>query len=262
MALMEPAYIRAYENFERRHWWFVVRREIIIHMLDRFVPAAVARKGCWLDVGCGTGVLLDSYGGFAEKMGAELDAECVVRARENGLDVRQIGANWDFSSFGPFDCISLCDVLEHVEHEVEALRAVEASLKDNGTLLVTVPALMSLWSDHDVVNHHFRRYSRAELAALFPPGRWEILKLSYFSALLFPGIWLVRRGKKILKLLGGSGAKSGAGHDMKFGHPLADRVLRKIFTLEDPLLRRVNLPIGSSLLLVARKRSPGETSAQ
>src|SRR5665213_1785946 len=257
---MDPAYTREYENYERHHWWFLTRREIIHHALDRFIPAGVSRDGRWLDVGCGTGVLIESYKGFAERVGTELDDGCVARGRENGLDVRKTQPNWDFSSFGKFDCISLCDVLEHVEHEGDALRAVDASLKEGGTLLITVPALMSLWSDHDVVNHHFRRYTRKQLEGLFPPDKWEIQKLSYFCSMLFPIIWLVRQLKGMLKSLrGASATPANADHDLKFGNPLIDRGLRHIFRLEDPLLEHGDLPIGSSLLLVARKKRADES---
>ncbi|HWE04191.1 MAG TPA: methyltransferase domain-containing protein [Tepidisphaeraceae bacterium] len=259
---MDPTYTREYENYERHHWWFLTRREIIHHTLDRFVPAAAARHGRWLDVGCGTGVLIESYQGFSEKVGTELDDGCVARARENGLDVRKTLPNWDFSPLGKFDCISLCDVLEHVEHEGDALRAVDASLKEGGTLLITVPALMSIWSDHDVVNHHFRRYTREELKALFPPDKWDIQKLSYFCSMLFPLIWLVRQLKGMLKSLrGADDSDAAAGHDLKFGNPMVDRALRHIFRLEDPLLQHGDLPIGSSLLMVARKKIPGEIGA-
>jgi hypothetical protein len=121
---------------------------------------------------------------------------------------------------------------------------------------------MSLWSDHDVVNHHFRRYTRKQLEGLFPPNKWEILKLSYFCSMLFPVIWLVRQLKGMLKSLRGSSTTpANADHDLKFGNPLVDRALRHIFRLEDPLLKHGDLPIGSSLLLVARKKRAAETGA-
>lgn len=254
---MDPQFTREYEAFERRHWWFTARRQIINQALDDYLPARRGPVGRWLDVGCGTGVLLESRDGFCEKVGAELDAQCVERGREKRLDVRQTRPDWDFSAFGQFDCVTLCDVLEHVEKERPALDAVSASLKEGGLLLVTVPALMSLWSDHDVVNHHFRRYTRDELEKLFPPDQWEILKLSYFCAFLFPMVWCVRQAKRAAKWLKGEkreGAVDPSAHDLRFGHPLVDGLLQNVFAAERPLLRQLDLPIGSSLMLVARKR--------
>jgi len=260
---MDPSFLQEYESFERRQWWFAPRRRIIHDVFNAYVPAAAAGQGRWLDVGCGTGVLLESYLGFAEKIGAELDDSCVQRAHAAGLDVRQVTPNWDFQPFGQFDCISLCDVLEHVEHEQPALQAAHAALKDGGILLVTVPALMSLWSDHDVINHHFRRYHPRQLLQRFSPEQWEVLKVSYFSTLLFPLIWLVRQTKSLAKRLSRSAASSPPRHDLKLGRPWVDRLLGGIFSLEPPLLRHGSLPIGSSLLVVARKRSsaPQRSSA-
>jgi SAM-dependent methyltransferase len=252
---MDPTFTRQYEAYELRHWWFVARRQIIHDLLDRFVPAS-ARQGRWLDVGCGTGVLLKSYNAFSEKIGTEMDAACVERAREQGIDARTSGIDWDFSALGKFDCISLCDVLEHVEHEQPAIAAVRAALKDDGILLITVPALMSLWSDHDVVNHHFRRYTRQSLLERFPPDQWKVLKVSYFSSFLFPPVWMIRKLKGLKKRLAGSGDRATPPqHDLKFGNPLIDRALLTIFRIERPLLRQASLPVGSSLLLVLRKQN-------
>jgi 2-polyprenyl-3-methyl-5-hydroxy-6-metoxy-1,4-benzoquinol methylase len=245
---MDATLIQEYETYERNHWWFKVRFEILRAAIDRYVPGAQARTGRWLDVGCGNGSILCAYPGFAEKMGVELDAGCVQRARDNGLNVHQSTTTWDFAAIGSFDCISLFDVLEHVEHEGPALDAVHSALKDNGTLLLTVPALMSLWSDHDVLAHHFRRYGKNELLARFPEGRWQILKISYFSSVLFPLIWCVRKANRLRKRFGGT-----PHHDLKLGPPLIDATLRTLFGLEKPLLNHISLPIGSSLLLVARK---------
>ena len=163
---MDQNYTQEYEDFEQRHWWFVARREIIHAALDRYALPA-AKNPRWLDVGCGTGVLLHSYQAISDKLGLEMDAGSVSRTRAKGLDVRQVEPKWDFREYGTFDLVTLTDVIEHVEHEAEAIDAVGAVLRNNGILLITVPALMSLWSSHDVINKHFRRYTRSTLLKLF-----------------------------------------------------------------------------------------------
>ena len=251
---MDPNYTPEYEQFELRHWWFVVRRRIIHAALDRYVPRGAALPR-WLDVGCGTGVLLDSYPAIdnAHKLGLELDHDSVARARAKGLDVRQVKPKWDFAEYGSFDLITLTDVLEHVENESEAVAAVRAVLNDGGTLLVTVPALMGLWSSHDVVNHHYRRYTKPTLLRLFPPHEWQVLKASYFSSLLLPMIWLARKWKNLRER--GKPA-SAATHDFKFG--LLDPLLERVFGSESWWLKFGALPLGSSILLVLRKRGGTE----
>ena len=196
---MDATLTQEYEAYEERHWWSVARRDILHAMLDKSVPGASSGKGRWLDVGCGAGVVLGTYGGFAQRIGAELDPGTVERARAKGRDVRRTGENWNFSELGQFDCVSLFDVLEHVEHEQQALDSVRIVLKAGGTLLITVPAAtLSLWSDHDVVAHHYRRYRAKDLLARFSANQWEILKVSYFSTRLFPIIWSVRQAKRLV----------------------------------------------------------------
>jgi len=254
---MDPNLTLEYESFEERHWWSVARRDIIHAMLDRYVPGAAAGKGRWLDVGCGTGAVLGYYTGFAERIGAELDPGSVERGRAKGRDIRPTRPNWDFTEFGLFDCASMFDVLEHVEHEGPAVDAVYRVLKDDGILLVTVPALMSLWSDHDVVAHHFRRYRARELLKRFQSDQWQALKVSYFSTMLFTPIWAARQWNRLKKRVSRKAAAQAPRHDIRFGNPVVDRMLENIFRFEKTLLRRVSLPIGSSVLLVLRKKPSG-----
>ncbi len=248
---MDPAYLAEYEQFELNHWWHKVRRRIIESFLDRRVVAPAEGKPLrWLDVGCGTGVILNHYGKIADKMGVETDAHCVERAASKGLDVRQTGLSWDFSQFGTFDLVSLCDVLEHVEHDAPAVREIAAALNPGGKVLITVPALMSLWSGHDVVNHHYRRYRREQLVKLFDPAVWEIERATYFCTFLLPMIWTAR------KLKNWRDKRSGRppSHDNRFGPKWLDKTLEWIFDAERPLLKRCSMPIGNSLLLIARKK--------
>jgi len=115
---------------------------------------------------------------------------------------------------------------------------------------VTVPALQSLWSSHDVINHHYRRYNRRQLRALFDPQRWEILKASYFCSFLLPLIWTFRKLKNIRERHN----PAPPSHDNRFGPRWVDAILYAIFRSEGAFLRCVNLPPGSSLILIARKR--------
>src|SRR5690349_18494474 len=105
---MDPSYTAEYELFETKHWWHVVRLELIHRTLDKYVTAPEATR--WLDVGCGTGVLLDSYPRIPNRLGLELDAGSVERGRSKGLDVRQVAPKWDFTEYGTFDLVTMCDV--------------------------------------------------------------------------------------------------------------------------------------------------------
>lgn len=128
--------------------------------------------------------------------------------------------------------------------------AVHSVLKPGGILLVTVPALMGLWSGHDLVNRHQRRYTQRTLLRAFnPPGRWKVLKISYFSSILLPLIWTARQIKNWREGIDPATAT----HDM--GGQSLSWLFRSIFALEIPWLRAGAFPLGSSLIAVAR-RSP------
>lgn len=245
---MDPSYTAEYEQFETEHWWHVARRELIHRALDRYVTTPESTR--WLDVGCGTGVLLDTYRRIPNALGLELDAASVERGRSKGLDIRQVAPKWDFTEHGTFDLVTMCDVIEHVEDDGEAIAAVRQVLNPGGTVLVTVPALQSLWSAHDVLNHHFRRYDRKLLLSRFDPAAWDVRWTSYFSSFLFPMIWAFRQVKNWRHGTDPAVAPS----DKKFGAPWMDAMFLGVFRAECQCLKLCNMPIGSSLILVARKR--------
>lgn len=270
---MDQGYLRAYEDFERGHWWFVVRRRIIHDAIARCLrrpapgagrlghgPRAAGVDPRWLDIGCGTGVLLESYAAIRTKIGIELDPSSVLFAQAKGLDVRDAarlgcsdgaacGAPWNLSSLGRFDLITMTDVLEHLRDDRAALAAAAGALTPGGYLLITVPALPWLWSGHDVVNHHYRRYTRQSLLKRVDRGLFEVLKLTYFSTFLLPGIVAARAISRARQSLGPAANPS---HDFRFTR--LDWVWRWVFERERRWVARGRLGLGSSLLLVARRR--------
>ena len=72
---------------------------------------------------------------------------------------------------GRFHIITCLDVLEHLDDDVEGLRAIAALLAPGGQLVVTAPAYDWLWSGEDVISAHRRRYTRADAASRRAGGR-------------------------------------------------------------------------------------------
>jgi len=229
---------------EDRHWWFAGRREIIARLIERCLGETDAPR--LLEVGCGTGGNLSLLSGYGALDAVEYDDEARRLASEkSGIQVMAGGLP------GPlplederYDLVGLFDVLEHVEEDVASLAALRQKLSARGRLLVTVPALPWLWSEHDVSHHHFRRYTIASLSAAADEAGLAILECGYFNTFLFPAIVATR----FLKKVAGS-------HSPDDGMPAesVNATLKRIFASESHLVGRVSLPVGTSLYLIAER---------
>jgi SAM-dependent methyltransferase len=139
------------------------------------------------------------------------------------------------------------DVIEHVDDDAAALSETARLVRPGGFLLVTVPALPSLWGRQDEVSHHKRRYTSRTLALAFRRAGLELAWRSYFNTVLFPAIASVRWARRAL------GRVDGDESDFDSGSPgLLNAALTRVFASERHLIGRVRLPIGVSLIAVAR----------
>jgi len=239
---MDSAYVAAHLQEDREHWWFRGRRAVILAALDRALPPGPHRL---LDVGCGTGNVLEALGRFGEAVGMEADATLVAAARTAGLDVRR-GALPDdrVVPVGWPDVILLLDVLEHLDDDAGALRAAHALLEPGGTLVAAVPAYRWLWSGHDVALGHRRRYSAARLRAVVEAAGFTVASLSYFNMLLLPAIAMVRTWKRL---------RVAHGHDLVRPPAAVNAALARVFALEAAIVPRCPLPCGASVLVIGRR---------
>jgi SAM-dependent methyltransferase len=241
---MEAEVYARMAELDSEHWWFAARRAILESVIRRVVrPPAKAQI---LEIGCGTGHNLEMLGQFGRVEATELnDSARKLAAKRLGRNVHS-AALPDLSMFKPasFDVVALLDVLEHIDDDNGALTAIRELLKPGGALLVTVPANRWMWSAHDVSHHHHRRYTRRELADLAKAKGFQIDLLSPFNSLLFPLIAIARIAGKL------SGRE--AADDSMPPKPL-NSALKSIFALETPLIGRVPMPFGVSLIAVLRR---------
>jgi SAM-dependent methyltransferase len=188
--------------------------------------------------------MLEALGRFGTAVGVEMDPALRARARERGLDVRA-GALPEAIPLEPgrWDAVCLFDVLEHVDDEAGALVACRRLLAPGGRLFVTVPAYAWLWSRHDELLGHRRRYTARALRRAAEGGGYTVERLTYFNTLLAPPIMAVRLARAALRR---------PGHDLDRPAPLVNRALAACFSAEARLLRWVSPPFGISILLAAR----------
>ena len=233
-------------EIEAKHWWFVGRRAILLDTLMRFSGASHNKL---LDIGCGTGLnaMLFSVNGFLVT-GLETSAVAIGLARAIAPSINILATSFP-SSLVPRDSyavITALDVIEHIDDDKGMIRAVADALQPGGIVLISVPAFSFLWSVHDELAHHKRRYNREELRASFVMAGLEPIFISYFNFFLFPAIALFR-------VLSGAFRFSRNVSDFSATPELLNSMLASIFAAERFLLRFFPLPFGVSLIAVARK---------
>lgn len=240
---MDTSLYELFYALEDQHWWFQGRKALVLSLLHRFAPCAKPRI---LDVGCGTGGMLSSYMECGCAIGIDPAPEAAHFCRRRGLDiVLSAGGQLPLAS-DCFDVVSALDVIEHVDEDLAILREMRRVCRPGGLLLVTVPAFQFLWSSHDDLNHHKRRYVRTGLAALLNAAGFAPLKLSYYNSFLLPAAVL----RKYVLRARRNGAAS---HLESLPNPI-NSLFRRILVLEQPVLSRGELPVGASLICAARKR--------
>lgn len=230
-------------ELEDRYWWFVARRELAIQFLEQYAQP----NSLLLDVGCGTGKGQETFGQFGTACGVDFSNEGLEFCSSRGLtriaraDAQQLPIQSE-----SFDVIVTLDTVEHIPDDGAALKEISRVLKPGGIVLINVPAYQWLWGPHDVALMHQRRYSRTMLRKIIHDADLEIERLSYHICLLFPFVVLSRvigkfkRGEPEAKL------------------PPIPGFLASVFSwvqkLEALLIRKFDLPWGSSVVAVARKK--------
>jgi SAM-dependent methyltransferase len=230
---------------EPTSFWFRGRNKVILWAIDRWFP----HSRSFLEVGCGTGYVLAAILASRpqlEAVGAELFPEGlrVARRRLAGVPLAQMDAR-SLPIEGAFDLVGAFDVLEHIDRDEEALRAIYGALLPGGGLVVTVPQHRWLWSEADTYAGHARRYSRHELIKKMLGAGFEVLWATSFLTFLLP---LVAGSRLITR-------RRSYSLQREFGLPRRlDRLFERSLDLERAALSRgVSLPFGGSLLVVARR---------
>jgi len=232
---------------ERTHWWFQGRRQMLADVLRRRLPGSGRKGRRIVDVGCGTGEMLDMVREFGWVTGLDASPIAVRYCAErfgDGVDVH-LGLIPDDIPHG-VSAVTAFDVVEHLEDDGGALAGLHDRLADDGLFVSTVPAFPFLWSGHDVVHHHFRRYTRRALRRRLEGAGFTVERMSYFNTFLFPAAAAVRLLDRVRP-----GAR--AGSDAAPPHPVANRLLLALFGSERFLLRWTRLPVGISLLAVCHR---------
>ena len=224
-----------YDNMaklDEQHWWYVARRDILDRLIRRRIR--LPRDARILEIGCGTGHNLPMLRQFGEVDAIEIQrlGKPVMASPLPALEGVEDGA---------YDMVAILDVLEHIEADREALTGIARKLKPGGRILITVPAHPWMWSAHDVVNHHKRRYTRRTLKAVIAAAGLRLDMLRWFNSLLFPVAAGVRLAGRLFGREGGDDTLPPRPVNFLFG---------KIFAFERHAIGRLPMTPGVSLAAI------------
>ncbi len=235
----QSAYIQM-RDVESRHWWFRARRDILQRIIERKLGNPVGAR--ILEVGCGTGGNLAMLSRFGHVTGMEMNALAVRESMTRSAAVILHGRVPEDLPDSKYDLVALLDVLEHIEDDVALLQALRGNIAANGFLLLTVPAYTFLWSHHDIVVHHYRRYTQSRLAGVLENNGYTLRYISYFNTILFP---LVAATRIVKRRLGGTSS------DLTMPGAFLNRIFYGLFASERHLLPAHSLPFGVSIVAIA-----------
>jgi 2-polyprenyl-3-methyl-5-hydroxy-6-metoxy-1,4-benzoquinol methylase len=229
-------------NIEKTHWWYAARQVIILRYLERRVPLEGGMRV--LDVGCGTGAILEHLAKHCDAYGQDFSPKAVDFCRQRGLKNLYAGPLSTYEPESPFDLITMLDVVEHVDDDLGFLKDARRLLRPEGSVLITVPAYPSLWSAHDVELQHKRRYRKRELRDRVLAAGFTIEHLTYFNSFLLP----VAVGKRVLARI----TKARTASDLEIPPAPLNTLLHHVFEFERHILPGPGFPFGLSLLCLAR----------
>ncbi len=238
---------------EEHHWWYRSLHELILS----FIAAEAAQRGplTIFDAGCGTGRLCQLMQPFGTVSGCDLSEQAIALARQRGLAniSRQDLNNLNLEP-RHYDVITSIDVLYHrwVTNDIAVLARLHDALKPGGILILNLVAWPFLYSDHDVAVHTRERYTRPVLAERLERCGYTLDRLTYRVGFLFPPIAVYR----LLSRRPDHGVPATEqASDVHLPPGWLNRILLGLMRAENRLLARHDLPVGTSVFAVARRRA-------
>lgn len=246
---MDAEYGRQYRDLYRRHWWWRAREAALLDVLRALRPPE--GLGRILDIGCGDGLFFDRLLAMGDVEGIEPDETLVDPrgAHRDRIHVQPFDGR--FRPVAPYSLILMLDVLEHLEDPVGALRHAASLLTPTGRLVLTVPAFMLLWTNHDVINHHRTRYTKATFGAVARRAGLRVDVEEYWFQWMFLPKVATRVVERVFRV-----------------QPAAPRVpaawvnglLYGMSRVERRVLGPLRLPFGSSLVVVGAAEATSEST--
>lgn len=228
---------------EDKHWWHISKRRIVHKLIEKYNTKENPKI---LDIGCGTGKNMEDLQNLGSIYGLDSSPEALRFCKKRGLNNLILGsAEKTKLKNNFFDIITILDVLEHTDDK-KTLKEVHRILRDDGLIIITVPAFSWLWSNWDIVLHHKRRYTKKNLTGVFKKEGLQIIKISYMYSFLVLPVLIIRALKSLF-------LKKSYSSDFKLSSPFLNLIMNKITNIESFFIMLTSIPIGTSIIVVAKK---------
>ncbi len=230
-----------------RSWWIRGRRSLIAAVVGRYAKGPT--PGTIGDLGCGAGAMSEVLKKYGRVIGIDRSPLSVQLCRTKGYAALILGTVEQLPlNTGSLVLASMTDVLEHIQDDEGVIRECARVLRPGGILVLTVPAFPWLYSEHDRALGHFRRYAPRQLVELLRRNGFEVERITHFNTTLLPAVVLLRLFRSLRR------------RTMLQADPLnlpgaLNNLARAILAAERYALQVIDLPLGVSLLCVARNRS-------
>lgn len=244
---MLATYCEQYRDLHNHHWWWRAREEYVLTWVRSL--SRVRRLEKILDIGCGDGLLFDHLARFGDVRGIEPDDRLVSAQSPWRSRIEHVAFGPDYHSAHRFDLILMLDVLEHIEDDRQSMRTVHELLQPGGYCLLTVPALPSLWSRHDLINCHYRRYTLRALQALTARAGFESVEGHYFFGWTVLPMFL----RRLLYPANGPAPREDGAYAVKVPQAFVNWCLYSTCVLEQRLAASHGVPLGSSVFCLVQK---------
>jgi SAM-dependent methyltransferase len=240
--------LRATAATEDRHFWFLALRRHARYLVSQGLRGRPARL--IVDCGAGTGRNLDWLASFGPAVGVELSSTGIDLAKRRPRRLVQGSVTHLPFRDGSADIATSFDVLYMLAEE-DARSAVAEMwriLAPGGAVVINAAALSILRGSHSAFTHEKRRYSRRSLRALLTAEGFALERLSYVNMSAFP----VAFGRRAVERATGR-ADRPSGAELAVPPAPINAAFDGLLRLEAGWLRIANLPIGTSLMALARK---------
>jgi len=248
-APFKEEYFEFWFERENTHFWHLARKEVIYRFCEPYFKKAFSdiSKISAVEIGVGNGSVSTEFVKHGVPMeGADLFYSSLQFCRKR-LDIPLYEADLLKLPFKEkYDFVGIYDIIEHIEDDRLALKNLYNALKPGGLVNITVPACKFLWSKFDELDHK-RRYSKKELIDKVREAGFKIHRTSFFVFFLFPVVYIVRKLQTYP-----SDTKLEQVKEVRVV-PGINEIFLAIFRLEKYLIRVMNFPIGSSLIMMAER---------